>query len=59
MYNTVTNMKMERESIKKTQIDETMKMKNLGKITGTADHHPNNTRDGRENFRCTRYSRRN
>ena len=59
MNKTVQDLKGEIEVTKKTQTEIKLEMEYLGKITGTADHHPNNTRDGRENFRCTRYSRRN
>lgn len=56
----IQELKMERETIKKTQREATMETDNLGKITSyRCKHHQQTTSGRRENLRHIRYHRRN
>ena len=54
---TIQDLKMEVETIKKTQRETTLEIENLGKKSGVTDkkHHQQNIRDRRESLRCRRY----
>ena len=54
LNNTIQDLKMEVETIKKTQRETTQEIETLGKKSGTIDQQQN-TRDGRENLRCRRF----
>jgi hypothetical protein len=54
---TIQDLKMEVETIKKTQRETTLEIENLGKKSGTIDASISNRRDGRENLRCRRFHR--
>jgi hypothetical protein len=55
----IQDLKMEIGTIKKTQRETTLEIKNLGKKSGNIDaqHQQQNTRDGRENLRYRRFHR--
>jgi septal ring factor EnvC (AmiA/AmiB activator) len=58
---TIQDLKMEVETIKKSQRETTLEIENLGKKSGAIDASKNNqqnTRDRRENLRCRRYHRK-
>jgi uncharacterized protein YlxW (UPF0749 family) len=58
---TIQDLKMEIETIKKSQMETTLEVENLGKRWGIIDaskHHQQNTRDKRENLRFRRYRRK-
>ena len=58
MKQTIQDLKMEVETIKKTQRGTTLEIKILEKKSGTTDVCISNTiRDGRENLRCRRFHR--
>jgi hypothetical protein len=50
----VQDLKVEVETIKKTQMEATLEMENVGKRSGVKQM-LENTRDKRENLRCRRY----
>jgi hypothetical protein len=57
---TIQDLKMEVETIKKSQRETTLEIEILGKKSGTIDaseHQQQNTRDGRENLRCRGFHR--
>jgi hypothetical protein len=57
---TIKDLKMEVETMKKTQRETTLEIETLGKKSGTIDvseHQQQNTRDGRDNLRCRRFHR--
>ena len=54
---TIQDLKMEVETIKKTQRETTLEIETLGKKSGTIDASISNRRDGRENLRCRRFHR--
>ena len=54
---TIQDLKMEAETMKKTQRKTTLEIEILGKKSGTIDH-KQNTRDGRENLRCRKFYRK-
>jgi hypothetical protein len=56
MNKNILDLKMEIETIKKSQRETTLELENLGKRSGVK-HHQQNTRDRRENLRCRRYHR--
>ena len=53
MKKRVQDLKVERESIKKTQTEGNLKIEKLGPFTGTSEASlpQNNTRNGRQNLR--------
>jgi hypothetical protein len=53
----IQDLKVEVESIKKTQIKANLENENQARSSGVTDHQQN-TRDTRENIRCRRYCRR-
>ena len=56
----IQDLKMEEETIEKTQRETTLEIETLGKKSGTIDasiSEQQNTRDGRENLRCRRFHR--
>jgi hypothetical protein len=61
---TIQDLKMEVETMKKTQRETTMELEILGKKSGIIDarykrwKREQNIRDGRENLRCRRYHRK-
>ena len=57
---TFQDLKMDVETIKKSQRETTLVIENLGKKLGAIDaskHQQQNTRHGRENLRCRRFHR--
>jgi hypothetical protein len=59
MNKTILDLKMELETIKKSQREIALELENLGKRSGVrCKHHQQNTRDTRENLRCRRYHRK-
>jgi hypothetical protein len=53
------DLKMEIETIKKSQRETTLGIENLGAIRSHRwKHHQQNTRDRRENLMCRRYHRK-
>jgi hypothetical protein len=60
MNKTIQSLKMELETIKKSQRETTLELENLGKRSGVRDASitKQNTRDRRENLRCRRYHRK-
>jgi prefoldin subunit 5 len=58
---TIQGLKIEVETIKKSQRETTLEIENLGKKSGSIDaskQHQQNPRDRRENLRCRRYHRK-
>jgi hypothetical protein len=57
---TIQNLKMEVETIKKSQRETTLELENLGEKIRThrSKHHQQNTRDRREDIRARRYHRK-
>ena len=60
MNKTIQDLKMELETIKKSQWETTLETENLGKKSGAIDSRINNRiqRDRRENLRCRRYHKK-
>jgi hypothetical protein len=54
---TIQDLKLEVETIKKSQRETTLEIENLGKKSGAIDNQQN-TRDRRENLRCRGYHRK-
>jgi hypothetical protein len=56
---TIQDLKMEVETIKKSQRETTLEIEILGKKIRNhrCEHQQQNTRDGKENLRCTRFYR--
>jgi hypothetical protein len=58
---TIQDLKMEVETMKKSQRENTLEIENLGKKSGAigaSKHSQQDTRDKRENLRCRRYHRK-
>ena len=60
MSKIIQDLKMEIETVKKSQRETALELENLGKRSGVIDarHHQQNTRDRRENLRGRRYHRK-
>jgi DNA anti-recombination protein RmuC len=60
MNKTIQDLKMEIETIKKSQKETALELENLGNrfMSHRCKHHQQNTRDRRENLRCRRYHRK-
>jgi DNA anti-recombination protein RmuC len=57
---TIQDLKMELETIKKSQRETNLEIENLGRKSGhRCKHHQQNKRDRRENLRCRGYHRKN
>jgi hypothetical protein len=54
----VQDLKVEVETIKKTQMEANLEMENVGKRSGIMTYYQQNTRDGRQNFMSRSYGRR-
>ena len=54
----IPDLKVEVETIKKTQMEKILEMENLGKRSGITDVSITINRDRRENLRCRRCHRR-
>jgi hypothetical protein len=54
---TIQDLKMEVETIKKTQKETTLEIETLGKKSVIIDTSISNRRDGKENLRCRRFHR--
>jgi hypothetical protein len=57
---TIQDLKMDVETIKKSQRKTTLEIENLGKRSGVhrCKHQQKNTRDGKENLKCRRFHRK-